>query len=612
MKRFISYLSIIFILTSVVLASPQQHVYADFPPFDYLLHILPTILSFFSSYPPKKTVQPQVAGEGGWGFSLNFGSDGHIKQTISGELVGQSNSWQHTLPTLDNIQEGLELRNGCISLLSNTLQQNAVKWPPDNYYHITANHTLNFYDEIGGACHHPDQGRPTNLDDLGWNNVYPASELCWATLSDGTLSTDDLNFPVSLPDEKVTLENGFCNEQDKGQPIKVLKWGDTSDEFYTGIDQTQYSVGHFFTAQEIADARNCVMRIRNHRSTNSCPDLIAHVGASIVLSTNNPGAANVALWTGKGPDGEKEGFTYTLIPSKFDLSNEHGIFEGLLELNSNAPQTFHNNPIDIPKAVYAYEFGRRQHIQAFNCALTDQADIAKSGQTCQFPVSSGGTGSISGDVTSSAGRPATRPANLCADPGASGGLVSNDAIKNAITQATAGKIPSCVLDGVAQNEGAYEGTYLVGGKCAPNECGATGPFQITIGHTFTTDSSACKQDTSCKACGLTSCPNAIKDYGLPANTNPCDPLSAAQAAVSLLQSKSNNQLTDGDPTAQQLAIITAANNYYGSSEPVDRFGGCSYGEQVYKNCDASYVCQSQAQPTPAADQTPTPAPLPIQ
>ena len=207
----------------------------------------------------------------------------------------------------------------------------------------------------------------------------------------------------------------------------------------------------------------------------------------------------------------------------------------------------------------------------------------------------------SGTITSSAGLPPTRPPNLCTDPSASGGLISNDAIKSAITQATAGKIPSCVLDGVAQNEGAYDGTYLVNGKCSPNECGATGPFQITIGHTYSTQR-VCAQDTSCNACSTladkSSCQDAIKAYGLPSNTNPCDPVSAANAAVSLLIDKSFNQLNNGDYASQQAAIITAGNGYYGTSDPQDRCGGCSYGEQVYKNCDASYVCQSQAQPTP--------------
>ena len=135
-------------------------------------------------------------------------------------------------------------------------------------------------------------------------------------------------------------------------------------------------------------------------------------------------------------------------------------------------------------------------------------------------------------------------------------------------------VPSCVLEGVAKIEGAYDG----GAPCKNNECGAYGPFQITTG-----------QCTS--QCGASSCPNAAKALGV-TKDQLCDFGTAAAAAARLLVGKSKYfgyTLSTADPKTQRDAIIIAGDSYYGITKPIARLGGLSYGEWVYAHCDPNYT-----------------------
>lgn len=152
-------------------------------------------------------------------------------------------------------------------------------------------------------------------------------------------------------------------------------------------------------------------------------------------------------------------------------------------------------------------------------------------------------------------------------------------------------IPQCVLEGVAQIEGAYgwqpNDTRIT--ECRPNVCSATGPFQITIGRDANGD----------RMCP--SCPSKwVEQYGCP-NTwgsdpeSPCNYAHAAERAAQILKAKAGYQgytLGPGDPRSQQQAIMVAGYGYYGSNTPIDRLGGCSYGEFVYQHCDPSYQCKA--------------------
>ncbi len=145
-------------------------------------------------------------------------------------------------------------------------------------------------------------------------------------------------------------------------------------------------------------------------------------------------------------------------------------------------------------------------------------------------------------------------------------------IQKAIDNAAAGKIPKCVLEGVAYIEGGYTGDYT----CKPNECSAAGPFQITTGVGCTS------------ACGG-KCPNAKPKNMSVADM--CDTDKSAGVAVNLLMGKAKYFNTPLSPTAsvqsQRRAIINAGDSYYGSGAPVGRLGGLSYGEWVYAHCSPS-------------------------
>lgn len=163
----------------------------------------------------------------------------------------------------------------------------------------------------------------------------------------------------------------------------------------------------------------------------------------------------------------------------------------------------------------------------------------------------------------------------------------------AIEQATAGKIPACVLEGVKWIE---TGDGWDGSRCRVNSCSAAGPFQITTGK----DANG---NAACPGCNSSwvaknGCPNTWGNRP----GDPCDPFASAIAAVEILIGKAEfwterifgvvKPLSAGNPTSQRDAIITAGNAYYGGAASIPRLGDCSYGEFVYKHCDASYQCGS--------------------
>jgi len=177
-----------------------------------------------------------------------------------------------------------------------------------------------------------------------------------------------------------------------------------------------------------------------------------------------------------------------------------------------------------------------------------------------------------------------------------------------VSDATNGKIPACVLEAVKYIESGTRTDFS--GECRVNECSAAGPFQITTG----VDN---KGDTHCSQCNDTyrtkykawienpiqnpepKCPDGwLNDWPKTASDqSPCSDFNASAArAVEMLQEKARircETLDNNKPANEQReAIITAAGSYFGKNNPIDKFGGCSYGEFVYKHCDGSYVCGS--------------------
>ncbi len=181
-------------------------------------------------------------------------------------------------------------------------------------------------------------------------------------------------------------------------------------------------------------------------------------------------------------------------------------------------------------------------------------------------------------------------------------------LNGAISEAAAwGNIDSCILNGVAEAESAKN--EIASGQCMPNECGAAGPFQITTGFTLNGSGSQCSKG-DCSKCGsLTTCPNALKDFGFQSykplldavcgkgescQLNPCDTKHATFIATSMLIGKASyfKQSIQGnisDPAVQQ-AIVTAGDSYFGTPRALteyERFKGLSYGEFVLSHCVAT-------------------------
>lgn len=607
MKRVTTYLCILFLVTGSLLSIPEARVRAAEP------LSLSSITSLFlknmydwilQGEARKILVPPQVGGLGGWGFKLNFR---HVIDQISGKLTGISYSdadgKPHNLQTLDNMEQGVEMRDAFLSLIPHDIQEKYIKlpFPDDNsFYHITANHTTHFYDEDGGSCHRPDSGRYTQLEDLGWQNIYPESKGLWAIMSNGSLPIEEMDFVKTLPDEHVSLDNGFCSRQDEGKDIKVLMWGDTSTEEYTGVDTLQWSADHFFSPEEIEAARECRPSKRNpKRSKDNCTDLITNVGANTTLSTNHPGAKNVAKWTGKGADGELEGFTYSILPAGLNLSNEHGVFDTAIALEFGSP-VGGAAPLVIEKAVYAYEYGRRQHMDAFNCALTADS-LQAFAQDCYFPVEEVNSSPVEPGIRNEADALFPRVTQCTEKQPIQGAPVSHSGFDQA-TQAAGGilGIPSCILQGVGEIEGATE--EMAQSSCIPNQCGATGAFQISVGM----DSCGNKTCDGCgpnwkgRACNDESwaLTQAIKltgaSYSDP-KTAACDVKVAAVASGLVVMAKAQGfkvpfdktkKTFDPADTKQKQSIITASDAYYGVTSPIARapLNGLSYGEYVYQKC----------------------------
>ncbi|HLD24910.1 MAG TPA: hypothetical protein VJB96_03235 [Patescibacteria group bacterium] len=176
-------------------------------------------------------------------------------------------------------------------------------------------------------------------------------------------------------------------------------------------------------------------------------------------------------------------------------------------------------------------------------------------------------------------------------------------INQAIAQAAAANnIPECVLNGVANIEGAFDSD-----QCSINECGAIGPFAITTDHTYSDDNGQCVVDTDCNQCAAKQCPNTLATLPQYTETDMCDRNKSADAAAKILKMKSPGlNGTDDDVPALAQAIITAGDGYFGSSHTFTSgdniVPGCSYGESLLVGwCQYSnYTCKG-ASPTPATN-----------
>lgn len=156
-------------------------------------------------------------------------------------------------------------------------------------------------------------------------------------------------------------------------------------------------------------------------------------------------------------------------------------------------------------------------------------------------------------------------------------------------------LPSCVLEGVAMIEGGpkYKEADLKQCLASVNSCSAAGPMQFTTGK-------GPASDPKCNKCAAGYCPNAWSQWGN--GGNPCNYADSLSAAARKLKNDGSlqpvssgflNLVSNTNEIAkQQGGIIKAGYNYYGSNKPIQRLGGCSYGEFLYKQCNPAYKCGS--------------------
>lgn len=559
----------------------------------------PKILENTEPPPDPVKVDPQVASKAPWGYALQFAN--LASQKIL-DVVGISYQDKYTIHTINDAVIGKNTEWAAVNLTPKTLQDNNVKLIT-YVQHMTANHVQCFYDEEGGERHEPDRKifRP---DAIGWNKLRGGTVLMAPYMTPHTLTIAGLNMYKEEPDEKVAPYNGLpCGTQTEPfWHIGLYDLGDTDQEYVEGSDQAQWTADLFCPESAKAAFQECEEQNKNlppeeqENCTLTCRD-----SAHTVFSTNIPAAKEVNEKLGRGEDNKCTGFTCFFFPKAFALEFMHGqnTQDHVIEL------PFYHGGATSETSVYYGEGGLRQHMTALKCANAPKGSPAYDPKYCQnVPIAYNASGPSEPNTSSWANQPGGTSANPISPNFAP---VSGDA-QSAIVSATAGKIPQCVLEGVGQIEGAYGTSWLIDGQCKPNQCSATGPFQITVGIDT-------QGRTTCNDCGPSwkdgsrTCPDGWPGSWPPAagQPSPCDYDDAANRAVELLIAKANYfglTLGNGTPQSQRDAIIIAGDSYYGTTAPIARLGGLSYGEWVYAHCDPTYTThQDHSFPPPGGAQS---------
>lgn len=293
--------------------------------------------------------------------------------------------------------------------------------------------------------------------------------------------------------------------------------------------------------------------------------------------------------TKQNPEGQKGGFVRSFMPGRYVKNIDY--------INAKTPQrqqlSFESEARQEPRA--AYPLWMRSVIDGLSCVVDSAivpSKLKRPGAWCRYSQGEGEPYPGTADRGIAAWTLATTlPPDFTS-------AYFQTSVKDAITSATKGQIPQCVLEGVKFIESGPE--WFGGSTCLINQCSAAGPFAITVGQ----DASG---DTRCRQCGESwkdgsrPCPDAW-EYDWPPgdqSKSPCNLTLSAEKAVNILIAKSQywtetmgmgHTLDTSDPASQKEGIILAGNSYVGSSQTWSHLGGCSYGEFVYKHCNPIYQC----------------------
>lgn len=553
-----------------------------------------SILNEGMTPPPEVVVTPQVAGIAPWGYKIKFIN---AVSSVFKEVEGISHQTKYTIKTPNLGPEAYQIQEAGVRLTPKEIQDSNLHLIT-YLQNLTANHTQCFYDEENGFEHHPDVGI-FKAPALRWHYARGGSKILQSTMSTGQLPLEGYDLFNTLPDEKVTAANGLaCYTQNEGKHAGLFELN-TGDEEYNGESHPPATwTPELFCPNEtlkylecLAQQALCTDETRAKNKNNECDvdncSLVCGGDAHTVYSTSLPGAMKEKDITdniGYLQPGDTQGYVYTQLDNAFNINSEHGLND---QGQTNELMIF-SGDIMTEKSIYAQLRRIKDHIHIFQCAL-----LPKEAQDPNVPCPTPEPDQSLAGIRNPKDAIDPREPAQCGVEKPISSNVSKGGLDAAITEAAAwAKIPACVLKGIAFIEGAT--AEMEKPACVPNQCGAAGPFQISIGQ------DTCGKKT-CDECG----PNwkgracndeswALKKAGGTV-ADACNIKVAAKAAAAIVDGKANGfgvpftHNTSSSVASQKQTIITAADAYYGVTSPIERLGGLSYGEYVYKTCDPSYT-----------------------
>ncbi len=344
------------------------------------------ILTAPGPIPDKLKKEPQVSSIAPWNYALTFASK---TQVLTPLLEGQTFQQKHTIKTINAGPEGNMIEEAAVKLTPYEIQLGNMKLIT-YVQHLTANHKNCYYDEEGGNEHVPDEG-VFQPDAIGWNKLRGGSKVLHSTMSVGKLPLSGYDLFNTLPDETVTPQNGLpCGTQMEGDPIKNMYEMGDNEEKYNGTDRNVFTASEFCSAGALQKYDECMAtppqpdpKHPGKMKPKSC-DLKCGKDAHTLFSNNLPAADEVNTEFGQGPNGEKEGFTLTRIPSEltnFTKRNGTNTQDHTLKI-----PLCYGCEVTSEKSVYYLEALRREVLKSFNCSITPQ-EIQDPNDPCVPPES---------------------------------------------------------------------------------------------------------------------------------------------------------------------------------------------------------------------------------
>ncbi len=444
----------------------------------------------------------------------------------------------------------------------------------------------------------------------GWAPFIGNALTMNALTNTGKLAKKDLNFDASHPQQIVGNQTFPCDTDDTGDDVPSTQVKADGTSQYAGDGQPyEFDLAKHFSGSQIAEVLANIAR--DLCDTLNCK-LDIEPTMTINVQTKTPYVREIMAASDRAPSGKETGFTNIyrpgLIKTEKRVAMKDASFSqtvGTDKKNVEGHMAY-EALAGIDQGMDTIRCGTTtigQKDRPANCKITDESN---SSIPTLLPDTS--NWALSGNQT-----PIGQDFSIPLD--------TTD-VGKAITTATKGNIPRCVLEAVKYIETGKD--WNPSTQCQINRCSAAGPFQMTTGYApypmadrvYQMAPSSTNLITDCRQCSPSfqrkyeaymqdpknnpkpQCPNAWDtDWPhTPTDSNPCSIADASKQAVRLLQDKAayfaKQTMSDSDPKGQKRTIILAGDSYYGSSVKIKRLGDCSYGEFVYKHCDPSYRCGS--------------------